>query len=88
MGIKDVNVGVWKKMTSKRSSTNRRCDLLGMGLFLLEEVCHYEGGNFGFIYAQTMPSEIDHFLLSARQDVINLATFLAACLPTHHHVAT
>ena len=37
------------------SDTIRRCDLVGLGVFLLEEVCHLEVG-FEVIYAHATPS--------------------------------
>ena len=40
-------VTVWwfeRKWSSKRSSTIRGCDFVGVGMALLEEVCHSGGG--------------------------------------------
>ena len=73
-------------MTSKGSSTNGMYVLV-VGMVLLEEVCHCEGGYWGFIYDQTVSSETDNILLSARQNVKHSATSLRVGLLVHHHVA-
>ena len=38
-----VAVVVWKKIAPKGNSPIRRCDLVGIGVVLLEEVCHCGG---------------------------------------------
>lgn len=61
--------------------------LVVVGLVFFEDVCHCEGGYWGFIYAQTVPSETDNILSSARQNVGHSATSLRVGLPVHHHGA-
>lgn len=67
----------------------RRCGLVGVGMVLLEEVCHCGGGPLDLIYAQVTPSDSDYFLLPSNQDVVYLATTPppcrhACCLASHH----
>jgi hypothetical protein len=65
------------------SGTIRRCGLVGEGVALLEEVCHWGWGGAGFEVscAQTLPSVEDShlFLLPVDQDV-ELTASLAPCL--------
>lgn len=86
LGVNDLNVEV-KKMTSKGTSTSGMYVLVVVGLVLFEDVCHCEAGYWGFIYAQTVPSETDNILLSARQNVKHSATSLRVGLLVQHHVA-
>ena len=67
-------------MASKGSGTIRRCGFVGVGVALLKEVCHYESRLYGLIYAQIIPSEIDHFLLPLDQDV-EFSSTMSACIP-------
>lgn len=52
-------------MALKVSGTIRKYVLIGVGVAFLEEVCYHTGS---LIYAQDMPSEIDHLLLPVSQD--------------------
>lgn len=53
-----INIMVfWKKMPPTGSGP------IAVGMILLEEVCHCVGRLQGLIYAQSMPSKIDQFLL-------------------------
>ena len=53
---------------------------------LLEEVCHFGGGLCGLMYAQAMPSETDHFLLSVSQGVGLSSTSSASYMLARHCV--
>lgn len=37
--------------------------VIGVGVVLLEEICHCVGRLWGLIYASALPSKIDQFLL-------------------------
>lgn len=56
-------------MVPKLSGTIRRYDFVGVGVVLLDKMCHCGGGLLGIIWAQAMPSEIIPFLLPSDQDV-------------------
>ena len=63
------------------SDTIRRCSFVGVGMPLLEEVCH----SLGLIYAQAMISVSVHFLLLSDQDIEFLTPALrllpCCCIP-------
>ena len=59
--------------------------LVGVGVVLLEEVCHCGSWLSGLIYAQAMPSETVHFLFP-EQDVELPTASPAPGLPAGHHV--
>ncbi|EGW00979.1 hypothetical protein I79_001933 [Cricetulus griseus] len=56
-------------MTPKGWCIIKRCDLVGVGVILLKEVCHYGDGLWGHIYVQATPSKRNYFLMPASQDV-------------------
>ena len=58
--------------------------LLG-GVALLEEVCHRGGGLCGFMYAQAMHSETDHFLLPAICRTPYLSNLVCLHAAMSHH---
>ena len=63
------------------SGTIRRHGIVGVGVVLLEEVCHCRVG-FEVSYAQTMPSVAHSLLfLPTSQDVELSDPSLAPCLP-------
>ena len=68
------------------SGTIRRCGLVGVGVTLLQEVCHCGGGLWGLTYTQAMPSVVHSLLLPAVQDVELSDPSSALCLPSHCHV--
>ena len=68
-------------MASKGNGTIRRCGLVGVGVVLLEEVCHC-GVGFEVSYAQDTPSVSVHFLLPMDRDTLTLGTYL----PAYHRV--
>lgn len=68
------------------SDTIRRCHLVGVGMALLEDVCHCRGGLLGFIYAQAMSSDSVHFCLSSDRDIELSAPSPIPCRPAHHPV--
>lgn len=53
----------WKRMPPKGSGTIGCCVLIGVGVVLLEKVCHCIGRLWGLIYASALSSKIDQFLL-------------------------
>lgn len=59
------------------SGTNRRCGFVGVILPCWRK-CYSEGGLWGLIYAQAMPSASVYFLLPSVQDVANTRY---ACIP-------
>ena len=67
-------------MALKGSGIIRRCDFVGVGIVLLEEVCHYGGVLCSCIYAQATPSVSDYFLLPV-QGVELSATSPIPCMP-------
>ena len=69
-------------MTVKESFTIGRYGL-GVGVVSLEEVCHCRDGLTGFVYAEAMSSEKDHFLFPVNQDVRISTPSLSPCLPAH-----
>ena len=78
-------VVVWKKMVPIGSDTIRRCGFVGIGVALLEEVCHCEGGLWGLIYAQTTSRVTIQFLLPEDQDVELWIPSPAPCLPAWYY---
>lgn len=44
-------------MVPKLSSTIRRYDFVGVGVVLLDKMCHCGGGLLGIIWAEATPSE-------------------------------
>ena len=64
----------------------RRCGLVGVGVALLEEVCHC-GGGFEISCAQGTPRVTHSLLLPLDQAVELLAPSPASCLPARHHTS-
>ena len=58
--------------------------MVGVGMALLEEVCHCRVG-FEVSYTQVTPSDTVHFLLPVDQDIELLAASPAPCLPAMSH---
>ena len=67
------------------SGTIKRCGLVGVGVALLEEVCHCEGG-FEVSYMLKLCPVHGLLLLLADQDVELSAPSSAQCLRARHHV--
>ena len=69
-------------MTPKGSSAIKRCGLVGVGVVLLEEVCHLEAG-FKLSYVQDMLRDTVHFLSPLDQGIRTLSSLcLHAALPS------
>jgi hypothetical protein len=69
------------------SGTIRRCGFVGVGVALLEEVCHC-GMGFEVSYAQAILSVVySLLLLPSDQDVDLSAPSPAPCLPTCCHAS-
>ena len=64
----------------------RRCSLVGVGVALLEEVCHW---GWALRSQKLKPGPVAHlfFLLPSHLDVELSATSLAPCLPLWHHAS-
>jgi hypothetical protein len=71
-----------------KSGTFREwCGHVGVGVVLLEEVCHYGGrGDFEVFYAQAMPSAAHSLLLLPLDQNVEFSAPLAPCLSTLCHV--
>jgi hypothetical protein len=71
------------------SVTIRRCGLVGVGVALLEEVCHYVGMGFEIFYVQATPRVARSLLLLPVDHAVELsAPSPAPCLPGHCHAPT
>ena len=73
---------------SIESGTIRRCGFVGVGVALLEEMCHWGVGFWGLIYAQATPSVYTgSSLLPVHQEVEPSAPSPVPCLPGHCHAS-
>ena len=67
------------------SVTIRKCGFVGVGMTLLEEVCHYGGGLSGFLCSGYCP--VSQSTFACLQDVGLKATTPAPCVFARHHAS-
>lgn len=61
----------------KENGTLRRGGLVGVGVVLVKEVCHWVSGLWCLMITQVKPKKTDHFVLPAYQDA---ARTMFACV--------